>query len=192
MKITTGNSPAAAAFMPPSLTASTAPALRPLVRMEAAYAFFLRAASSLQSPILLIIRLYWGWSFFQSGKGKLLNHEQVTDFFTTLALPAPGLNTWLAGGTECFGGLLLLCGLASRLTAVPLIFTMIVAYLTSELEVVKNLVSEPDKFTGADPFLFLFASIIVLVFGPGTFSLDHLISRRLQGSSTAPAAQANA
>lgn len=133
-------------------------------------------ASYLQSPLLLAIRLYWGWSFFQTGMGKLKTHDQVTEFFTTLHIPMPGFNAWMAGATECFGGLLLMMGLASRLTAIPLIITMVVAYLTSEIDVVKNIFSEPDKFTGADPFLFLLASLLVFAFGPGAISLDRLIA----------------
>lgn len=184
MKLTTApEAPAAATAASFIHTPLPAPAVHPLVKMKSAYALFLRATSALQSPLLLVVRLYWGWSFFQTGKGKLLNHEQVTEFFTTLNLPAPGLNAWIAGLIECLGGLLLLCGFASRLTAVPLIVTMIVAYLTAELEVVRNIFSEPDKFTSADPFLFLLASLLILIFGPGRFSLDYLASRRLANAA---------
>lgn len=35
--------------------------------------------------------------------------------------------------------------------------------------------SDPDKFTGATPFLFLFASLLVFVFGPGKLSLDAVL-----------------
>lgn len=134
-----------------------------------------QAAGYLQSPLLLAVRLYWGWSFFQTGWGKLHTHDQVTEFFTTLDIPMPGLSAWMAGGMECLGGLLLLVGLGSRVIALPLIFTMGIAYVTADLDVVKNVLSEPDKFTAADPFLFLFASTVVLAFGPGAFSLDRLL-----------------
>jgi putative oxidoreductase len=158
-----------------------------------AYSSLIRASSSLQSALLLALRLYWGWSFFQTGKGKLMNLDQTTEFFSTLHIPFPALNATLAGATECFGGLLLLLGLASRLTALPLIGTMIVAYLTAEIEVVKNIFTDPDKFTAADPFLFLLAAVIILVFGPGAFSLDRLISllraRKSADPVTAPVTQ---
>ncbi len=143
---------------------------------RAGYRLLIAGASSLQSPFLLAVRCYWGWAFFQTGKGKLVQHAAVTEFFTSLHIPLPGLNAWMAGATECFGGLLLLAGLASRVTAIPLIVTMVVAYLTADLEGVKNIFSEPDKFTAAEPFLFLFAAVIVFVFGPGAFSLDRLIA----------------
>jgi putative oxidoreductase len=134
------------------------------------------AASWLQSPLLLAVRLYWGWQFFETGKGKLMNHEKVTMFFQTLHIPFPGLNAYMAGATECFGGLLLLVGLGSRLVALPLIFTMIVAYLTAEIGALKAIFTDPDKFVTAAPFLFLMASLMVLIFGPGKLSLDALIA----------------
>ncbi len=144
-----------------------------------AYALLIRIASSLQSPVLFVVRLYWGWSFFQTGKGKLSDLSKVTAFFTDLGIPFPGFNAFLAGTTECVGGLLLLAGLASRVTTIPLIVTMVVAYITADSEALKNIFSEPDKFLTADPFLFLFASVLVLVFGPGVFSLDYLLGRKL-------------
>jgi putative oxidoreductase len=144
------------------------------------YEFLVKTASYLQLPVLLVLRLYWGWSFFQTGLGKLQNLERTTDFFQSLGLPLPGLNAAMAGTVECVGGLLLLIGLASRLTAIPLIVTMIVAYFTAEIDTVKNIFSEPDKFTGADPFLFLLAAVLILAFGPGAFSLDRLIGPKLR------------
>jgi putative oxidoreductase len=149
-----------------------------------AYVLLIKITSSLQSPVLLVIRLYWGWSFFQTGKGKLSDLSKVTAFFTDLGIPFPSFNALLAGTTECVGGLLLLVGLASRLTAIPLITTMVVAYITADSEALKSIFSDPDKFLGADPFLFLFASVLVLAFGPGAFSLDYLIGRKLAAPKT--------
>jgi putative oxidoreductase len=158
-----------------------------LSRARSAYTFLIGVASSLRSPLLLIMRLYWGWSFFQTGKGKLMNLDQTAEFFGSLHIPLPKLNAALAGSTECFGGLLLLVGLASRLTALPLICTMIVAYLTAEIETVQNLFSDPDKFLAADPFLFLLTALLVLIFGPGAFSLDHLLAKKFASPAPAPA-----
>lgn len=147
-----------------------------------AYAVLVRIASSLQSPLLLVVRLYWGWSFFQTGKGKLSDLSKVTAFFTSLGIPFPRFNAFLAGTTECIGGLLLVVGLASRVTAIPLIVTMLVAYITADSEALHSIFSDPDKFLGATPFLFLFASVLVLVFGPGAFSIDYLLGRKLASS----------
>jgi putative oxidoreductase len=148
------------------------------------YRLLIVVASRFQSPLLLALRLYWGWQFFGDGKGKLLHLNDVAGYFGhDLHIPFPYFNAWLASATECFGGLLLLVGLGSRLVALPLMFTMIIAYLTAEIDKVKHIFSDPDKFVTADPFLYLLASVIILVFGPGVFSLDWLIARRLRRKS---------
>lgn len=148
------------------------------------YRYFIRAASWLQSPLLLGLRLYWGWQFFQTGKGKLMHPDKVAQFFQSLHIPFPAFNAYLAGGTECFGGLLLLIGLGSRLVCLPLIFVLAIAYLTAEMDIVKHIFSDPDKFVTATPFLFLEACGIVLAFGPGKFSVDWLLSRKFRTNKT--------
>jgi len=145
--------------------------------MEKIYRLWVSLVSKLQSPFLLVIRLYWGWQFFQTGKGKLMNLDRTAGFFANLHIPMPKLNAILAGSTECFGGLLLLLGLGSRIATVPLIFTMIVAYLTADADAVRNIFSKPDEFVSAAPFQFMLTAIIVLLFGPGVFSLDALIAK---------------
>lgn len=140
-------------------------------------------ASRLQSPLLLVIRLYWGWSFAQTGWGKLMHLQGTAEFFASLGLPAPQLNAIAAGATECFGGVLLALGLFARPAALPLAFTMVVAYATADREAVQAIFRDPDQFTGAAPFLFLLASVLVLAFGPGRWSVDHLLARRALNAS---------
>jgi putative oxidoreductase len=142
------------------------------------YTRFSDIASCLQSPLLLVIRLYWGWQFFLTGKGKLEHLDKITGFFTNIGIPFPGFNAALTGFTECTGGLLLLFGLAARLISIPLTIILTVAYLTTELEAVKSIFSDPNKFLIADPFLFLLAVVIILVFGPGKFSIDALLAKK--------------
>ncbi len=134
---------------------------------------FDRFASHLQAPLLFLLRVYWGVSFAQTGWGKLMHLERTTEFFASLGLPAPKLNAIAAGSTEMLGGVLLMLGLFARPAAVPLTFTMIVAYLTADREAMQAIFSDTDKFTGAAPFLFLLVSLLVLAFGPGKWSLDH-------------------
>jgi putative oxidoreductase len=140
---------------------------------------FDRLAAHLQSPLLFVLRVYWGWSFAQTGWGKLMHVERTAEFFASLNLPAPKLNAIAAGSTECAGGVLLALGLFARPAALPLVFTMIVAYVTADREAVQAIFSDTDKFTGAAPFLFLLVALLVLAFGPGKWSLDHLRARRV-------------
>lgn len=135
----------------------------------------------LQPLILLAFRLTWGWQFFVTGKGKLLNHGDIAEFFGSLHIPFPDLSAWFVGGLECIGGLLLLIGLFSRPIALLLATTMTVAYMAVEDDRAKvlNMFHDPDPFLQADPFFFLLSSILVLAFGPGVISADALMKRCL-------------
>src|SRR5471030_3002653 len=115
-------------------------------------------ASLFQSPLLLIIRLYWGFSFAQTGWGKLMHIEKTAGYFESLNIPLPRINALAAGSVECFGGALLLLGLFARPVCVPLIFTMIIAYVTADNEALHAIFSDTDKIVSAAPFLFLFAA----------------------------------
>ena len=44
------------------------------------YTGFAMMMSRLQSPLLLAIRLYWGYQFMQDGGQKLTHLDKVTDF----------------------------------------------------------------------------------------------------------------
>jgi putative oxidoreductase len=138
-----------------------------------------RLLNSLQSPLLLAIRLYWGWQLAQSGWGKLHNLDRVTQFFISLNLPSPHFTAICISSLELFGGICLALGLGSRLVPLVLFVNMTVAYLTAEPEAFKAVLADPDKFTGASAYTFWFATLIVLIFGPGYLALDYLIGRRL-------------
>ena len=143
------------------------------------YRLLIRVSSSLQSPFLLAVRLYWGWQFMQTGWGKLTDINKVIGFFTDLGIPAPALNAYFVSALEFGGGLLLILGLGSRLIALPLVIDMIVAYITADREALFSIFSNPDKFSAAAPFTFLIASLIVLIFGPGKASADAFLTGRL-------------
>lgn len=132
----------------------------------------------MQAPLLLVMRLWWGWSFMQTGWGKLTNLGRTTGFFESLGLPAPMANAIAAGSVELVGGTLLLLGLYARFASVPLIFTMAVAYVTADREALQAITSDPDKFTSASPFLFLLTALLVLAFGPGKLSLDAWLRKK--------------
>jgi putative oxidoreductase len=157
-------------------------------RILALYAHFRRAASSLQSPLLLLVRLYWGWQFAQSGLGRLHHIPQATQFFASLHIPFPEANVVFVSSLEFVGGILLILGLASRLIGLLLACDMIVAYITADPEALHSIFSDPGKFYNADPYTFLFASLLILIFGPGRFALDWLLRRHFEDLPPAPAA----
>ncbi len=142
-----------------------------------AYRLLVAFANLLRSPFLLALRVYFFWQLFQTGEGKLSNIQRVIGFFKSLGIPAPHINAYFVSSLECFGGLLLIVGLASRPIALMVTISMCVAYVSADLEAVASIFSDPDKFVKADPFPFLMAALIVLVFGPGLISIDAFLQR---------------
>jgi len=145
-------------------------------RLDRVYGWFLCAANALQSPLLLLVRLYWGWQFWQTGWGKVTHISHVIEYFTSLGLPAPALTAYFIAWLETIAGILLVLGLFSRLVAVPLVIDMIVAYIVGDRAAWGSFISDPGKFYGATPYTFLFASLLILSFGPGKISVDSLIA----------------
>ncbi|HEY4357787.1 MAG TPA: DoxX family protein [Acidobacteriaceae bacterium] len=136
--------------------------------------------SFLQSPMLLAVRLYWGFQFAQTGWGKLHNLAKITGFFASLNVPVPGVTAPAISMLEFVGGILLMLGLFSRPIAFLLACNMFVAYWTADHEALKSVFSDPGKFYAADPYTFLFASLMVLIFGAGLFAIDTLIASRVK------------
>ena len=144
--------------------------------MEDCYRLLNVRADALQSPFLLLVRLYWGWQFIQTEWGKVNNLPKVVEFFTQLGLPLPQVMAPFIAGVELTGGILLVLGLGSRLIALVLTVNMLMAYITADREALLSVISDPDKFYAAAPYTFLVASLIVLVFGPGKLALDRFVS----------------
>ncbi len=158
--------------------------------LETGYGILNKLADAMRSPFLLLVRLYWGWQFMQTGWGKLHNLPKVIDFFTSLGLPMPAVMAPAIACVELGGGLLLALGLGSRLIGLILTVNMLMAYITADREAFFSFLSDPDKFAAAAPFTFLFASLIVLTCGSGRLALDTLIGswwKKQSGSSPASA-----
>ena len=140
------------------------------------YRIFKSIVNSLQSPLLLLVRLYFGWQFIQTGLGKLHALGHVTGYFAQLGIPFPHVTAIFVAWLEFIGGILLIAGLLSRITALALAIDMIVAYITADHAALVSFFKDPGTFTAATPFTFLAASLIVLIFGPGLFAIDTVIA----------------
>lgn len=143
-----------------------------------------RVARSLEWLPPTIARIGVGTVFVQSGWGKLHNLEQVTGFFTELGLPAPGFHAVLVSTTELVGGTLVLVGLFTRLAAIPLLVTMLVAIRTALWDQVDSL----GSLFGLTEALYALVFVWLAIGGPGPLSVDRLLARRRRRAPAAPLA----
>jgi putative oxidoreductase len=148
------------------------------------YAWAVRISNTLQSPFLLFVRVYWGLQLAQNGWGKLHNLGHVTEFFASLGLPAPGPTAAFVATVEFLSGLLLVVGLFSRFVGLVLTFDMLMAYIVADRAALTSIFSDPGKFYVADPYTFLFAALLILIFGPGKYALDTYLLRRYPYATT--------
>ena len=121
--------------------------------------------STKTSLILLASRLVFGLTFASHGLEKLQHFTETAAHF-----PAPfGLSGDVAVG-ELFCGLAFVFGFLTRLTLLPMIFTMIVAFTT---------VHGGSVSAGELAFLYLVIFILSWFAGAGKYSIDGLIARKI-------------
>src|SRR6201995_6096446 len=81
----------------------------------------------------LLIRLFVGYFFMETGWGKLHNLDGFAQRFAGWGIPYPYFNAALSAYTEFIGGLLIVFGIATRLASIPMIINMVVAILAVNL-----------------------------------------------------------
>ena len=123
----------------------------------------------------LVLRLFFGWFWFETGWAKLQHLDGFTQRFVEWGIPWPAFSAALSAGTDCIGGLLLMLGLFTRLTAAAMAFNMIVAI---GFVVIHN-VGSFDEFVELDEFLYILVFFWLLVAGPGKAALDTGLARVL-------------
>ena len=122
----------------------------------------------------LAARIVVGWVFMWSGWGKLNNLPAVTENFVSWGIPFPQVLTPFVSGVEFFGGIFLLLGLLTRISAGALGITMIVAIKSAKWADVDSL----ETLLGFDETEYLALFLWLAIAGAGRVSLDHLLLRQ--------------
>jgi putative oxidoreductase len=148
--------------------------------------WFLHPPVTGQSSIL-ILRLMAGSVFFWEGLLKFVYTNQGVGRFTKLGFPFPHTTADIIATGEIIGGLLLIFGLLTRITAFYFIIQMIVAVLTTKISL--YLGTSPLPLPPVPPKIGIwavlheirsdYAQILVCLFllieGAGRRSLDFMI-----------------
>jgi putative oxidoreductase len=121
----------------------------------------------------LFARIVVGWVFLLSGWGKLNNLPQVTENFVGWNIPFPHVLAPFVSGVEFFGGLFLLLGFVTRISAGALAVTMIVAIKSAKWADVDSL----ETLLGFDETEYLALFLWLAIAGAGPISIDRLLKR---------------
>ncbi len=119
----------------------------------------------------LMMRIIVGYTFMLAGWGKLTNLAQVTENFVSWGIPFPKLLTPFVSGVECFGGIMLILGLFTRIPAAMLAVVMIVAIRSAKWGDVDSL----ETLLGFEEMTYFAAFMWLAIAGPGAASLDRLL-----------------
>jgi len=155
--------------------------------MKRIITWFLNPPVTGQSTIL-ILRLMAGSVFFWEGLLKFVYVNQGPGRFTKLGFPFPETTAHIIATGEIIGGLLLIFGLFTRITAFYFTIQMIVAVLSTKIDLYFG--TSPLPLPPAPPKMGIWAvlheirsdyaqivtCLFVLIEGPGRRSLDFIIS----------------
>ena len=137
----------------------------------------LRFAHSLDFLPPLLTRVLLGLAFYQTGSGKWSDLDKPTSFFKDLGIPFPRANAAFIATLELAGGICLMLGLGTRVVALLLSATMLVALLTAERENFgKNF---PGGLLDVVPIVYGLLLLWLILTGPGRVSGDHLLGKKL-------------
>ncbi len=134
---------------------------------------FMRLAGTVDSVALLVMRVVGGVAFMFHGWPKIQN---PTAWMGEEA-GVPGFMQALAAAAEFFGGLAWILGLLTPLASLGILCTMAVAVWTH--------VDRGDPFVGSGAsyelaLLYFTLALLLILVGPGRYSLDALLFRRLR------------
>lgn len=136
----------------------------------------------------LLLRLFVGYFFFETGWAKLHNLDAFTQRFQEWGIPYPAFNAALSAWTECLGGALTIAGFATRFVSVAMVINMIVAIVSVKLKSVSGL----DDFVELDEPLYALSFVWLGFAGAGMVSLDYLVAWALGLRRGAASAKADA
>ena len=121
------------------------------------------------SVLLLLIRIFFGVMFFMHGVDKMMNFSQLSFTFPDIMGFGSYMSLMLAIFAEFCCSLFLIAGLLLRITLIPMIITMGVAFF----DIHDAMIPE-----GELALIYLVVFIILYLVGPGRYSADYLIDMK--------------
>lgn len=130
------------------------------------------------SKTTILIRLIVGAVFLSEGIQKFLFPAiRGAGRFEKIGLPSPEFLGSFVGTFEILCGALILLGLLTRMASIPLIIIMLVAIVTTKLDVLANQGFWEMMHGSRTDWSMLFGSIFLFIKGGGYWSLDSKLNK---------------
>ena len=128
------------------------------------------------SLLILALRLFFGILFFSHGLDKMMNFNELSYTFPSAFGFGSYMTLMLSVFCEFACSIFLIAGLLVRITVIPMIAAMAVAFF--------------DVHDGMFPdgelsLIYMVLFIILYITGPGRYSLDYLIDMKFQKEKSA-------
>jgi uncharacterized membrane protein YphA (DoxX/SURF4 family) len=125
----------------------------------------------------LLCRLAVGLVFLSEGLQKYITPDATgVGRFTKIGFSNPSFWAYFTGSFEIVCGILVLLGLLTRLAAIPLLIVMIVAFITTKVQILTNKGFWSFAHEYRTDFSMTLLLIYLLIYGGGNKSIDKTFS----------------
>ena len=129
------------------------------------------------SLLILALRLFFGILFFSHGLDKMINFNELSYAYPSVLGFGSYMTLMLSIFCEFACSIFLIAGLLVRITVIPMIAAMAVAFFDIHDGMF------PD---GELSLIYLVLFVILYITGPGRYSFDYLIDMKFQKEKSAP------
>lgn len=123
------------------------------------------------SLLILALRVFFGVMFFTHGLDKMVNFNELSNAYPSVFGFGSYMTLMVSIFAEFACSLFLIAGLMVRITVLPMIAAMAVAFFD---------IHDGMMPAGELSLIYLVLFMILYVTGPGRYSLDYLIDMRFQ------------
>ena len=123
------------------------------------------------SFLILCLRVFFGVMFFTHGLDKLANFNELSQTFPDVLGFGSYMSLMVSIFCEFCCSLFLIAGLMVRITVIPMIISMAVAFFD---------VHDGMLPQGELALIYMIMFLILYITGPGRFSVDYLIDKKIQ------------
>jgi putative oxidoreductase len=134
---------------------------------------------------IILIRLMVAFVFISEGIQKFLFPDALgVGRFIKIGIPFPSIIAPFVGGVEIVFGALLLIGWITRIAALPLIISMLVAFASTKIPILLEKGFWTFAHEARVDWCMLLGLIFLAIIGSGQWSMDHYVLTHRKNSTT--------